>query len=255
MLSESSHILKEDKVIWIDIPHGDIVIHFGDFDAVTISGSINERYLKDWYILDSEDGLAILLDIPTQNLFTHSQTTLDIVINVPEKHAVKVDTFNATIKVLGLGGELDLTSMAGDVLIEYFTGHTVIKANRGDVTVKETQGSTAIFSNYGLINLVNVRGNITAVNILGKIHFNGTPSAEDQIRLETDHGSVDFALTGDVDLTYQLKSTNGEVTCLLPDANRAVRQCHGKIGSGSGQLYIKTVSGGIKLHLFPYHSW
>jgi hypothetical protein len=255
MLPETSHILEGDAVVWIDITRGDVAIQFGDFDAVSIHGQIDERYLKHWQIFPTEHGLTIKLDLPNQNLFNRSQTVLDLVVSIPVTHEVNIDTFNASFTIFGSGGALDLSSMGGAVLVENFTGDAVIKANRGDVTVMNSRGSIAVFANYGLINLVDVSGAISAVNILGKIRYNGTPTIGDQIRLETDHGSVDFAISGEADLQYQLQSTSGEVTCLLPNANRTVRLCQGEIGTGNGQLFIKTVSGGIKLHLFPYHGW
>jgi hypothetical protein len=57
----------------------------------------------------------------------------------------------------------------------------------------------------------------------GKLYFSGSILMDDDVRLETDHGAVSVHLKADSALDLQVRSTSGDVTCLVPghDFNHA----------------------------------
>ena len=105
--------------------------------------------------------------------------------------------------------------------------------------------------NYGLLALENARGNIGVSTIMGTIVFDGLIQADDILRLETDHGPISVNLNRSSDLTLKVRSTSGDVACMLPDVISSARTCEGTVNSGGGVLNIRTVSGTVTVQSIP----
>jgi hypothetical protein len=86
---------------------------------------------------------------------------------------------------------------------------------------------------------------------MGKVVFDGMVQDGDSVHIETDHGSVSVNLKRDSALSFEARTTSGEMVCLLPYLSSTTRTCDGKIGVGNGGLKIRTVSGTVTMQLLP----
>jgi DUF4097 and DUF4098 domain-containing protein YvlB len=180
-----------------------------------------------------------------------SNPPLQVVVHVPKQLQVKVETDNASVFVRDYQGDLEVASTSGNIRIERMAGEMTLRSNRGNITVRESSGSISVVGNYGALTIQDVNGEIGVSTIMGNVVFTGLVQAGDIVRLETDHGSVSVNLSRDSALGIQVRSTSGDVACMLPRITTTTRTCDGEIRSGGGMLSIRTVSGAVTLQLIP----
>lgn len=250
-LPEQRYLLPAGSEVFVNISGGTVHITFGDFNELLISGEVNEQVFDQLVVFQNHNLLEVRFEMGKGFGKPSDPNPIRLTLQVPQETFVRFDSFDAALYVTGTGQGLDVTSTSGDVLVDRFTGKAVIKANRGDVRVEESQGAIDVFANYGLIEFLNVHGTTNAVNILGKIQFSGRPSTGDNIRLETDHGSVRVSTHQDPNLNLDLQTTSGEVVCLVKDVIRTPRSCWGTLGNGEAELFVKTVSGKVFFQINP----
>jgi DUF4097 and DUF4098 domain-containing protein YvlB len=164
---------------------------------------------------------------------------------------VKVETENASVLTQDFQGDLEVSSTAGDITAERIQGSLTLRSNRGNIIVRESSGNISVVGNYGALTVQNVSGETAVSTIMGNILFGSLIKGDDTVRLETDHGSVSVNVSADSALTLQVRSTSGDVTCMLPDMIFSTRTCDGMMHSGEGSLSIRTVSGAVTLQLIP----
>jgi len=188
-------------------------------------------------------------------IFSHharsSQAPLLINILLPPTLKVRVETEAASIQAQGLQGDLEITSISGNITLEQMTGRMTLHSNRGNIMVRGSAGIVSIVGNYGALSTQDVRGDVEISTIMGNIVFSGSIGRDDTVRLETDHGSVSVNLEADSALRLQVRSTSGDVACMLPGMTSSTRTCDGEIDSGNGSLSIRTVSGAVTLQMTP----
>ena len=201
------------------------------------------------YTVDSTDSQISIRIFSRHN--RSSSTPLLVNILLPPQLQVRVETQDASIRAQGFQGDLEITSTSGNITLEEMTGKLTLHSNRGNIIVQESSGILSVVGNYGTLTAQNVRGDVGISTIMGNIVFGGSIQGNDTVRLETDHGSVSVALSADSDLTLQVRSTSGDVVCLLPEAVSSTRTCDGEINSGTGSLTIRTVSGAVTLQTTP----
>jgi DUF4097 and DUF4098 domain-containing protein YvlB len=123
-----------------------------------------------------------------------------------------------------------------------------LRTGRGDASLSGGAGDIRLIGEHGILSIENSTGQLSATTIMGTIRFLGQPDANDEIRLETDHGPVEVALAEESDLDLTVTTTSGSVTCTFPGLNaRSSSGCTSPIGRGQGSLWIRTVSGTITI--------
>lgn len=201
------------------------------------------------YVVDSTESQISI------RIYSHhnrsSQAPLLVNILVPLALKVRVETEAASIQAQGFQGDLEITSTSGNIKLDRMTGVLTLYSNRGNITVQDSSGFVSVVGNYGILTVQNVRGDVGISTIMGNIVFGGSIRGEDTVRLETDHGAVSVTLSADSDLTLQVRSTSGDVACMVAGVSSSTRTCDGKIDSGNGSLSIRTVSGAVTLQTTP----
>lgn len=233
--------------ILIQVDYGEVTIMGFDDTNVAVDGQV---LFKDEleYSIDTADEQILIKALSNQN---SSNVPLRLVIRVPHQTQVKVETKNASVIAHDLQGDLVVDSIAGDITIERMTGRATLHSNRGKITVRKSSGIFSVVGNYGLLTLQDVSGEIAASTIMGDIAIGGLIQMGDSVRLETDHGAVFVNLKKDSTLSIQVRSTSGDVTCMLPGLTSTTRTCDGDLNAVGGSLSIRTVSGAVVLQLIP----
>ncbi|RJP49820.1 MAG: hypothetical protein C4586_06820 [Anaerolineaceae bacterium] len=180
-----------------------------------------------------------------------SNPAVHLEVSIPNNIALTIETDSASIAVREYTGELEAASVSGNILVEDVYGDITMRSNRGDAIVQNSAGTISMVGNYGLLILDNARGHIGVSTIMGNVVFNGSILMGDDVRLETDHGSVSVHLSANSALGIQVRSTSGDVVCMMPHAVSSTRTCDRETNSGGGRLSIRTVSGAVTVQLLP----
>lgn len=236
------------KSVLIQVDYGELIILRSEDSLLSIAGrSLFPGELE--YVTDSSEKQILIKVFAYRNHL--SKVPLQVEVRLPQQMQVKVETENASVLAKGFQGNLEVASTAGDITVEDMTGKLTLRSNRGNIIVRESSGDINVVGNYGALTVQNVSGETAVSTIMGNILFGSLIKGDDIVRLETDHGAVSVNVSADSALTLQVRSTSGDVTCLLPDISSSTRTCDGEMHSGEGSLSIRTVSGAVTLQLMP----
>jgi len=234
--------------ILIQVDYGEVKILGSDDSKVTIEGQVLFAEKLEYEVNTTQNQIVIKVFAHRDDL---SSPPLRLFVHVPKQLQVKVETDKASVLVQGYQGDLEVDSTSGNVTVEQMTGVLTLHSNRGNISVRDSSGEIGIVGNYGALTMQNTSGETSASTIMGNILFDGLIQAGDKVRLEADHGSVSVNLSADSALGIQVRSTSGDVTCILPGISSTTRTCDGVMNPGGGSLSIRTVSGAVTLQLIP----
>jgi len=240
--------VEDSQSILIQVDHGEVIVLGTEEQQAQVKGQVLFADELEYEVRSTEKQISI-------KAFTHrkgfSDTPLRLEVRVPKQIQVKIETDSASVSVQDYEGVLEVDSTSGIITIKRMAGKITLYSNRGNITVRESSGDISIVGNYGALNVQNVYGETAVSTIMGHVVFNGLIQTGDTVRLETDHGSVSVNLSPDSALSLRVRSTSGDVACVLPDINSSTRTCDGEIRSGGGILSIRTVSGAVTLQMIP----
>jgi hypothetical protein len=130
-----------------------------------------------------------------------------------------------------------------------------VETVNGSVLVRGIEGTGALRSVNGNVEVLNSSGRFSARTTNGNLRLelrrltDGGPMA-----IETVNGSVALGLPANARADLKILSMNGEFSSELPVASQGsltTRSFHGRIGSGGGEVSVRTINGGIRLFLEP----
>ncbi len=191
------------------------------------------------YMLPDQHKLVILLDRASLELVGHNGTQIEVYLTKGDVYAHDIE------------GQLDIQTISASIEIERFSGNLRAESRRGAVQVSDSQGEIHTLAEADDISLSNLSGNITGTNIMGNINLSGMITDGDSARFETDHGAVNIDLDPGSEAQIRITSAGGRIVCTLPGMSGVFESCEGILGSGSGMLTIRTVSGAIRIDQTP----
>lgn len=245
-----SHIVKTaaSQTILIQVNHGEVIILESDGQNLRVGGQVLFADGMDYQVSAGENQVLVKANV---NRVNSAGSPLRVEVHVPKNMDVKVETESASIFVTKYQGVLEVASTSGNISIEEVIGRLTLRSNRGNITVWKSSGIISVVGNYGALTVQDVNGETAISTIMGKVIFDGIVQDGDFIHIETDHGSVSVNLKRDSALSFEARTTSGEMVCLLPYLSSTTRTCDGKIGVGNGGLKIRTVSGTVTMQLLP----
>jgi len=128
-----------------------------------------------------------------------------------------------------------------------------VETVNGSVLVRGVEGSGRLRSVNGNVEILDSSGRFSARTTNGNLRLelrrlpDGAPMA-----LETVNGSVLLALPSDAQAALNVRSMNGDFHSDLPviaQGALSTRAFRGHLGSGGGEISIRTVNGGIRVLL------
>jgi hypothetical protein len=240
--------VTDAQSILIKVDHGEVVVLESKNGLVEVGGQVLFADELEYQVSSGEKQILIKAHVRRINI---PNMPLRLEVHVPKDMLVKIETDSASVFASNYQGTLEIASASGNITIDQVTGGMALQSNRGNIIVRGSSGIIGIVGNYGALNAQNVRGETAISTIMGNVVFEGLIQAGDAVRLETDHGSVSVNLSQTSALGIHVRSTSGDVTCVLPDITSTTRTCDGEIHSGGGTLNIRTVSGTVTMKLLP----
>jgi hypothetical protein len=234
--------VEPGQTLLIQLDKGQVQVLGSEGEQIEIGGHTFFPDEIGYKVIQMNDKIQIIAENAGNQ---RSSQLISLQVHVPHHIRIDIETSSASILVHDYEGDVEATSVSGDISAQNVHGNITTRSNRGDVKVEHSLGKFSIVGNYGLLTVVDVSGDIGVSTIMGTITFEGPIRMDDTVRLETDHGPIAVNLSPDSALSIQVRSTSGDVSCMLRGITSSLRTCDGVFNSVGGQLMIRTVSGAI----------
>ncbi len=127
--------------------------------------------------------------------------------------------------------------------------------------IETLNGAIQITNAHGRVTAKSLNGRITARGLRHEVELNtvnGGISAEfdtiadkQDVRLETDNGSIEVRLPADTSAEIDASAVNGSISndfgLTSTEENWVGRELTGRLGSGAGRVRLKTINGSIEI--------
>jgi DUF4097 and DUF4098 domain-containing protein YvlB len=250
---------------------GSVTISGWDRNEVEVSGELGEGSERLEFT-QSGDLTRIKVVLPGKG--RHEVDDSDLVVRVPAKSSIAVNTVSADIVVQNVAGTQRLQSVSADVTTEAGTEDVECKTVSGDIAVVGSGRPTllTITTISGDVRVQRVGGEINANTVSGNVDLNlgdtsrsrlrstsgdlnlyGKLVGEARLDVESISGDVRIKLSQPIGAEFDLSSFNGDISnCFGPKAERTDqyvpgRQLRFKEGNGTGRVRVKTLNGDINL--------
>ena len=172
---EEQFDFEEGRVIEIDLKvGGKIKVTGWDKEEVHL---IAEKYGRDWdscsFSLDkTARGLKIEAEMP----FTGRNTKcgVNIILFVPEKTGLSLNTMGGEITLSGLTGDIEGTTMGGEIVLTHLEGKAKLTTMGGSIHVSSSNLSGFVKTMGGDIILEEVEGDLDTSTMGGKVIYNNS---------------------------------------------------------------------------------
>jgi len=200
----------------------------------------------------------------------------DLEIHVPAGSSVKIEGFQAEIKVSGVtggaqaetvNGGITLTGKAGDVNLQSVNGAVSVTGPSGRVHVEVVNGGATITDASGEVNASTVNGELRVTggsftrghleSVSGTVRFEAGLSPEAHLEVETVSGAAILVLSSSVKADFSVSTFSGSIDNELgPKAVETSRFTPEKslsfsTGAGGAQISVQTLSGAVQIKKRP----
>ncbi len=218
---------------------GNVVVNGYDGQAVVVTATKQGRDRDRVNIEDRSTGNTIDVRVDYPDRCNNCDVEIQFDVKVPRNIAYKFNSFS---------------SVSGDVSVTGVTGELTAKTVSGETTVNNVNGSVNATSVSGNVHVGKVEGTVSAKSTSGEVEV-------EILSLEGSAGSMEFSsvsgdvrvkLPGNLDANVQLSTMSGGLKTDFPltieeSKYGTGRKANGKIGNGSRNLKISTISGDVSL--------
>ncbi|MCD6163772.1 MAG: DUF4097 family beta strand repeat protein [candidate division Zixibacteria bacterium] len=149
-------------------------------------------------------------------------------------------------------GDMDISTSSGDGFIETAKGNLKVSTTSGDVKLYSLDGDLSFQSTSGDLKSEDISGEIDAKSTSGSLKMRLLKNTEGRFNLNTISGDVYLELPQTFGGDLVIETVSGSIESQLDMKTNAVSDSYfkGRIGSGSGKIYIETVSGDIAIESY-----
>jgi len=280
MLSAAANVLAGDDVnqhqaaeshgtVSIKNIRGEIELYGWDKNEISVEGELDD--LTKEFIFEVDGGQThIEVRIPRHNANWGDGS--DLKIRVPSGSRVSFSGVSTDTRFKDIMGGLKVDSVSGDIEIENVAEALIIKSVSGDIEVKEATGDIRVSTVSGEMDLDLSSNNLSLESISGDIkakfsaftrlrastvsgsqHYKGSLSDNGDIDISSVSGDITLGLQETVNSRISVKTgAGGDIRNKLSDDEAqnkfpASKSLVTTFGSGSGNIFISTVSADVRL--------
>lgn len=186
------------------------------------------------------------------SLLRNERTEVAVVVTVAAECPVTINLVNADAVVSGLSADTRIKTGSGTVTLDGVTGKVEAITVSGDIDAQGLRGSVRFTSVSGPLSLAGgMLDRLEARTVSGKVTADVALRPESRIQISTVAGEVTLRLPASTSATVNLTSATGRVDSAfdgLAPADRAVAKgFSGKLGDGTGNVQVSSVSGSVTL--------
>lgn len=157
--------------------------------------------------------------------------------------AAVVSGMTAGVEVRTVSGVITLDGISGAITAESVSGQIEALALAGDLQFKTVSGSLTVVGGS--------TSNVRAKSVSGDLTLDLSLDDSGALRADTVSGDVVLRLPDSVATTVDVTSVSGALTTgfsgLSPSGRPGRNELRGELGSGSGSVRVRTVSGDVSL--------
>jgi DUF4097 and DUF4098 domain-containing protein YvlB len=259
-----------DGTVHISNTSGSVEVDGWSRNQVEVTGTLGSGVEE---LIFERDDDEILIKVKTRRNNSRSGSS-DLIVKVPQRSSLRVNTVSADIEVDNVNGEQRLESVSGDITTAAYGEDIEIETVSGDVEVDgDEKNMRSRFNTVsGDIEVENLAGEIVAESVSGElvitsgsfsrayahtvngeIVFHARLLNDGRLDIETVNGEVDVDFGGDVSARFDIESFNGHIrNCFGPTPVRTSQYTPGTElkfteGSGTGRVTIQTLNGDLRL--------
>lgn len=197
------------------------------------------------------EGLKAVIDRPKKN--NRESLSVSLNVRVPSKTALSLRTSNGRIGVQSIQKEVHAATSNGRIEISNVKGNVTANTSNGRIEIRQTDAETFdLHTSNGAIACEAVTGDIQASTSNGSIHVKYGPeaSAATNINLHTSNGSITVDTPNNYSAKVNASTSNSKIYTNIPITTQGElgKHINGTIGSGEGQLTLKTSNGSITIN-------
>ena len=218
---------------------GDVIVTGYDGQAIIVTGIKSGRDRDKVSFDDRTTGNAVDVRVDYPDRCENCHVDVRFEVKVPRNISFKFNSFS---------------SVSGNVTVTGVTGELSARTVSGETTVNNVNGSVNASSVSGDVHVGKVEGTVSAKSTSGSVEV-------EIVSLEGGAGSMEFAsvsgdvsvkLPGNLDAEVKLSSLSGHLKTDFPltieeSKYGTGRKAAGRVGNGSRNLKISTVSGDVSL--------
>jgi len=238
-----NHLEPGNKVI-VRIPEGEIEVLGHEEATLVISGSSNHPDSR-LEINEVEDEILV------EAITVSPRATVSVQITAPHDTTIEIDQMSGFAHLHDFQGTITFKSISADISAQRLNGVIRLTSRRGSIGVTQSSGEIHAIAEADDIAFYQSSGTQFGTSIMGDIRLQGEIGKDDRVMLETDHGSIYLDLSQESQVRVDLESAGGLIICSFPGLTGTHDDCSGKVGEGSGELRVRTVSGSIRFNRLP----
>ena len=196
--------------------------------------------------------------------------SVNYVIQVPDKAAVKLRNVSGSVDLASLGGpvEVDVTSgtvkvstaaqgvdlrtVSGTITATDVTGDADLKTVSGTIRAGRVKGSVSAETTSGAINLEDVSEakSVRAKVLSGNITYTGEIIPGGRYAFEALSGTIEARLPASASFDLEAETFSGRIRtdfAITVSGNISPKEMRGTVGGGGATLRIKSFSGSVKI--------
>jgi DUF4097 and DUF4098 domain-containing protein YvlB len=232
-------------------------------DSIEVHGAVSPR--SAYFAVGDVRGMKIGVDDPRPGeQVPHG----DIAIYLPRGTQVSVKTVNGDIDasdvsgwlytvagavhVSGTAATMEVEDMRGDVDLNATVPWLRARGGAGRMTVRGAVRDADVSTISGALDVPGggiIRGQFASVS--GDIRWAGAPAVGAILDFSNHSGTVDLALTRGASGAFTLSTIEGTIAnafAQVRPVSQEQRSAHFRIGSGGGDIAVRTFKGAIRLH-------
>jgi DUF4097 and DUF4098 domain-containing protein YvlB len=250
---------------------GSIEVRGGSRGTVHVTGTLADNVER----LDvTRDGDRVRVDVVLRKN-SHSGSDDEgtaLTIDAPQGSRLRVSTVSSSVKVHGIEGEQELSSVSGhvdtdavgDLTLSTVSGSVSARSHGADAVTRAhtVSGSLELAGVSGEIRAEAVSGSVRVVadkigraqvnTISGHASLHGALADDARVELTSTSGTVEMLFTGKAEADYELRSFSGQIkSCFGPppteSRNGPQREQRFREGASSARVEAQTMSGRIDL--------
>ncbi|MBS1788359.1 MAG: DUF4097 family beta strand repeat protein [Acidobacteria bacterium] len=217
---------------------GDVIVTGYDGQAIIVTGIKTGRDRDRVNFDDRTSGNSVDVRVDYPDRCEDCRVDVRFEVKVPRNISYKFNSFSSVsgnVNVTGVTGELTAKSVSGDTTVNNVNGTVNATSVSGEVHVGKVEGTVSAKSTSG-----DVEVEIISLEGAGSMEFASVS------------GDVSVKLPGNLDAEVKLSSMSGRLKTDFPleieeSKYGTGRKAAGRLGSGSRNLKISTVSGDVSL--------
>lgn len=205
--------VEADAYISVSNAVGEITIKGWSKNEVSIEAILADD-VEELRIEETGNGLLIEVKNPRHSRRLHDSF---LVLNIPERASVEVESISADINISGLSGErTTASSVSGDFDLDVNSGSVEIESVSGDIDLHGSSVETRVESVSGEIKLSGIAGELSVSTVSGDVIIDAGELTRG--RFETVSGDLEITASLSRDARLSAESMSGDVTLTLPSS-------------------------------------